>query len=85
MLPYSTSFLCVEAFAARIKSYDFVASVRLEKNEVTVRYNSDSNFIEVLIKEAVSAGLTIKNIKTEEPSLEDIFLILTGKELRDSV
>lgn len=75
----------VEAFAARIKSYDFVASVRSEKNEVAVRYNSDSNFIEVLIKEAVSAGLTIKNIKTEEPSLEDIFLILTGKELRDSV
>lgn len=73
----------IEKIAESIRKYDFVSDVKADENSVAVKHDNNSNFIEILIKESLSAGLTIKNIKTEEPSLEDIFLTLTGKELRD--
>ncbi len=44
---------------------------------------SESDVINSIIMAATQAGLTVKNIAHSEPSLEEIFLELTGKELRD--
>lgn len=46
-------------------------------------YKEDTAIMESIIRIAAEKGLTITNIKSLEPSLEEIFLTLTGKELRD--
>lgn len=43
----------------------------------------ESDVIGEIITAATQAGLAVKNIVHSEPSLEEIFLELTGKELRD--
>lgn len=44
---------------------------------------SESDVIGAIIMAATQEGLAVKNIVHSEPSLEEIFLELTGKELRD--
>ncbi len=44
---------------------------------------AESDAIGSIIMAATQAGLAVKNIAHSEPSLEEIFLELTGKELRD--
>lgn len=46
-------------------------------------YSDDHAIIENVIRIAADHHLTITNIGSLEPSLEEIFLTLTGKELRD--
>ena len=46
-------------------------------------YSDDQTLMENVIRLATSHHLTITNIRSLEPSLEEIFLTLTGKELRD--
>lgn len=43
----------------------------------------ESAVIDAIILAATGAGLAVRNIAHSEPSLEEIFLELTGKELRD--
>ena len=45
--------------------------------------SENASVMEDIIRLAGENGLTITNIKCLEPSLEEIFLTLTGKELRD--
>ena len=46
-------------------------------------HSEESSIMENMIRLAMEHQLTITNIKSLEPSLEEIFLTLTGKELRD--
>ncbi len=46
-------------------------------------YSDDQTLMENVIRLAADKQLTITNIGSLEPSLEEIFLTLTGKELRD--
>ncbi|MCR4788872.1 MAG: ABC transporter ATP-binding protein [Lachnospiraceae bacterium] len=46
-------------------------------------YSDDRTLMENVIRLAADNHLTITNIGSHEPSLEEIFLTLTGKELRD--
>ena len=46
-------------------------------------HSEESSAMENVIQLAATHHLTITNIKSLEPSLEEIFLTLTGKELRD--
>lgn len=46
-------------------------------------HSEESSVMEKVIRLAAEHQLTITNIKSMEPSLEEIFLTLTGKELRD--
>ena len=46
-------------------------------------YSDDQTLMENVIRLAADNSLTITNIGSLEPSLEEIFLTLTGKELRD--
>lgn len=45
--------------------------------------SSESDVINSIITAATQSGLVVKNIAHNEPSLEEIFLELTGKDLRD--
>ena len=49
-----------------------------------IKYLADSPIINSIVELTVKYELIISNITTEEPSLEEIFLSLTGKALRDN-
>jgi ABC-2 type transport system ATP-binding protein len=50
----------------------------------TIIYASDpKTLVPKLMDEASKLGVDLKNLRVEEPSLEDVFLRLTGREMRD--
>lgn len=62
-----------------------VISVSADSESVSVKYPADKAVMNDIVNLSVKNGLTISNIETKEPTLDDIFLSLTGKELRDKV
>jgi len=73
-----------ETAIQRIKSVHRY-STGTEDNVSTCKifYSDDRTLMESVIRLAADNHLTITNIRSLEPSLEEIFLTLTGKELRD--
>jgi len=70
---------------------EFVQSLEQHKNVISVD-NMDNTLsittniefeIETLIKLAAKHDLKIKNLSVQDPTLEEVFLTLTGKKLRD--
>jgi ABC-2 type transport system ATP-binding protein len=58
-----------------------IKDVISENNRITLLATSGANNLEDIIK--VTQGYGIKSIESETPTLEDVFLTLTGKTLRD--
>jgi ABC-2 type transport system ATP-binding protein len=55
-----------------------------EKDGGFVLYTSDGNAtLQELIRHADRAGLGLDGIRTETPNLDDVFLALTGREMRE--
>ena len=74
-------------FEEAIQSIESVhrCNISTEDNISTCKifYSEDQTLMENVIRVAADNHLTISNIGSLEPSLEEIFLTLTGKELRD--
>lgn len=65
----------------RLREISGIKEVILEGNKIILLIQSGSNNFEEIIKMVESYG--IKNIQSETATLEDVFLTLTGKTLRD--
>jgi ABC-2 type transport system ATP-binding protein len=60
-----------------------VARVERSGDRVVVHGESDRSLPSILgILDG--AGLAFHDLRTEQPSLEDVFLALTGREMRDT-
>jgi len=59
--------------------------IKMEKKEDLLKvYTEDSrSLLPKLLEFLVSKGVQVKNIRLSEPSLEDVFIELTGRSLRD--
>lgn len=83
----SDSYLGVTVkFAREEKVHDllsipYIKDVTIEKHQYIVNYPAGANVIEEVVK--VLSPLGILNINSKQPTLEDVFLTLTGKQLRD--
>jgi len=51
--------------------------------EVKVHVSNGSETVSNLITSTISSGIKIINFRVEEPTLEDVFINLTGKSLRE--
>lgn len=60
-----------------------VQNTEIENNEIRCYYLKDTNILQKLINTISNHGGVIENIKNEVPTLESVFLTLTGKRLRD--
>lgn len=60
-----------------------VQNIEIENNEIRCYYLKDTNILQKLINTISNHGGVIENIKNEVPTLESVFLTLTGKKLRD--
>lgn len=66
-----------------IKKISGVNNCILENNELTVISKIKSNNISKIVDSIVQTGATIEGIHMEKMTLEDVFLTLTGRSLRD--
>jgi len=73
----------IQNIAAELKSDNDITDISVEENAIKVKYAEGVPVIKDIINLSVTYSLDIENIITEEPTLEDIFLTLTGKALRD--
>jgi ABC-2 type transport system ATP-binding protein len=57
---------------------------RVEKiAERILVYGKKEGLINKVVSALETAGVPFKNVRVEQPTLEDVFLKLTGKEIRD--
>jgi len=73
----------VEAFAETIKGIHGIHRVETDGWKCRVIHGKKENVLNEIIDVAVKQNLILENIANEDPTLEEIFLKLTGKELRD--
>ena len=67
----------------KIKDFKTVEEVTLNKNILLVTYKKGNNNLRRLIDFLEENQVTYSKIFSERPTLNDVFLELTGKELRD--
>ena len=60
-----------------------IKSVKYENNVLKVIYSKGDNNLLGLIEYLAKQGVSYQEVYSERPSLNDVFLELTGKELRD--
>jgi ABC-2 type transport system ATP-binding protein len=66
-----------------IKKLSSVRSIQIREDELKIIANEKITLNE-LFNEISRCKVSVKNIAVEEPTLESVFLTLTGKKLRDS-
>ena len=71
-----------ERLAARLSAFGFVEGVSVRNNVVDVRGGGEAS-VPRLVLAAFEAGVEVKALNFRESTLEDAFLRLTGREIRD--
>ena len=66
-----------------LNNLDNVISVEQQNNTIHINYQGQENNLNELIEYLKNNHINYKSLYTERPSLNDVFLKLTGKELRD--
>ena len=67
-----------------IKALSGVIGAELNGHELTIRFRNGEPVIDSVFKASAENSLRVTDISTSEPSLEEMFLTITGTELRDS-
>ncbi len=70
-------------FLERVKSHQLVASIHLENGTYTIISRNKDEILPYLFNEARHVGAEVVGFKLKTPTLEDVFLHLTGRTLRD--
>lgn len=73
----------VKGIEKSLKSVTGIEKVIADGNELKCYYLKECNIIEGLVATISRENGVVENIKNETPSLETVFLALTGKKLRD--
>ena len=73
----------IEGIEKHIKKINGVKDVIIKENEIKCSYYKDVNILQKLVNTIFNNGGVIESIKDELPTLETVFLDLTGKKLRD--
>lgn len=79
----TVSFLDDEDLRKKLKSLPNIVNVKKSDDLYTLQFEKHQNNLPNLIKFIEENQLTYTQISSEKPSLSNIFLELTGKELRD--
>lgn len=74
----------LDALAARIEAdLDAATGVNRTDAGLEVTVDADGHIVPALVAAAHEAGVAITDLQVSEPTLETVFIHLTGKELRD--
>ncbi|UFU00230.1 ABC transporter ATP-binding protein [Radiobacillus kanasensis] len=72
-----------EAFVEQVRTLEGIRKVEATQLQLNIIAKKGSNMISELVHLAEQHHIQIVNFHTETPSLEDVFLHLTGRTLRD--
>lgn len=72
-----------EEIIEKVKKLDNVSEVNYKDNVLVITYTAGKNNLGDLIEFLKQEGISYNKIYSERPTLNDVFLELTGKELRD--
>ncbi|AXI08641.1 ATP-binding cassette domain-containing protein [Oceanobacillus sp. 143] len=72
-----------EAFINQLKQSPTVNRVISEEKEITIMVPKEINIFPMLIKMAEATEVELSSVDIKTPTLEDVFLQLTGRALRD--
>ncbi|MBR0483343.1 MAG: ABC transporter ATP-binding protein [Oscillospiraceae bacterium] len=73
----------VSAFTESASQMGSVHSAKTDGGKCIIKHSEDDTLLEKLMSTAHQYGLRVRSISEQEASLEEIFLDLTGKALRD--
>ncbi len=68
--------------ATHLRSLEPVVKVEQNGHRVVV-YGREDNLVSTVVRKLESQGVHIQNLSTEQTTLDDVFLALTGREMRD--
>ncbi|MFC1967672.1 ATP-binding cassette domain-containing protein [Chloroflexota bacterium] len=71
-------------FVEKIRSTPFVQSVNFSEGFIQIGVDSGNKRLAEIVSLAQSNGFTIEDISLTKPSLADVFLKYTGRQLRDT-
>ena len=71
------------AFMARLKALEQVDHISIKNGKVALTVRHGESFIPRIFESAQAAGVEISSVSMRKPNLEDVFLKLTGREIRD--
>jgi ABC-2 type transport system ATP-binding protein len=72
-----------DVFVEAVKQNPMVNRVVVEEKSMTIMVGKEVNLFSTLIKMAEDAELALNSVDIKTPTLEDVFLHLTGRALRD--
>ncbi len=73
----------VDAFVQDLESNPQVERVYVHEQSMALTVNNGNSFIPRVFDAARTRGVTIESVSMRKPDLEDVFLGLTGREIRD--
>ena len=72
-----------QTFIEQLKNSDRVMNIEIENNTIHISYNTKEDNLSKLIDYVRENNVNYTSLFSERPTLNDVFLELTGKELRD--
>lgn len=66
-----------------ISGTDGILESRIEETGILVKHNGQRGILEDIVAHTASAGAEIHKLESRMPNLEDVFLSMTGRTLRD--
>lgn len=71
-------------FLERLGSFPGVSDVNLTNGRLVMTVEQGEVFIPEVVREALARDIHISSISMRKPDLEDVFIALTGRDIRDS-
>ncbi len=72
-----------ELFLEHLKTLDDVDNISMQDGKVVLTVKNGESFIPRIFETAQAVGVEISSVSMRKPNLEDVFLKLTGREIRD--
>lgn len=72
-----------EDFLAVLEQSDDVGDISLEEGKLALTVKNGESFVPKIFEMAQSLGIEILSVSMRKPNLEDVFIKLTGREIRD--
>lgn len=78
----------LEEASARVSTLDFVQSTKIDQGKIYISLKNASKFLAPIVQTISSHNndskyIEISSIESKKPTLNDVFLYFTGKQLRD--
>lgn len=75
--------LLKEDFTQLLQDEPVINKVTMKENTILIRLSKEVNILQLLVKYAEDTETELISIEVKKPTLEDVFLHLTGRALRD--